>query len=93
MKADADDFNDAVESFFGLLCAAEGELSVQEIRSLLGQIPRLPEECARWLSVAGARMAGVTVMPCKPFRFETHCAPWFHGRSRRLSCKALPSMG
>ncbi len=51
MKAETKEFDDTHESFFGLLCAAEGDLSVPEIRRVLGKMPRLPGECERWLSV------------------------------------------
>ena len=44
------EFGSAHETLLGLLCAAEGELSTREIQLLLGDMPKLPQECDRWIS-------------------------------------------
>jgi len=44
------DFNSSHMMFLGLLCAAEGELSVREIQLLLGEMTKLPPGCERWIS-------------------------------------------
>jgi hypothetical protein len=98
---DTSAFNSAHETFLGLLCAAEGELSVREIQLVL------PHECDRWISIYNSTdgdgdkyalqtlqirdaLRGVIPWTAQEQKLVEHCRSWHdHGTPYSLRHYAI----